>query len=90
MSRASVSRFGRSQSRKFVDLDPTRIKPKTLKFILVASKTSSLHYEDKARIGWFSVRIMWVSRASGHGTGSLTSQWGSTKRLPPVHTVASR
>ena len=40
-----------------------------------------------ARTGWLSVKIMWLSGISGHGAGSMASQWGSTIKSPWMRTV---
>ena len=48
------------------------------------------HYYNRARTGWLSIRIMWLSGISGHGAGGLVSQLGSTIKLPWVSTVTSR
>ena len=42
------------------------------------------------RLGWLIIiRIMWLSWISGHDSGGLLSQWGSTIKSPWVHTVTS-
>ena len=44
---------------------------------------------DRTWTGWLNVRIMWLSRISGHDTGGLISQCGSTIKSPWVHTFTS-
>ena len=44
----------------------------------------------RPRSGRFSVRIMWVSEISGHGTGNLISQWRSNIKSQWVHTMTCR
>ena len=44
-----------------VGLNPGRVKPMTLKLILVVSYPGARHYYDRARTGWFTFRIIWLS-----------------------------
>ena len=62
--------------------NPGRVKIMTYKFNLAASYSRALHYLDRARTGWLSVRIMLFGGISGHDAGCLVSQWGSTIRSP--------
>ena len=59
-----------------------RVKPMTLKLILVASEPNAQHYQDRLRTGLLSVRIMQLGGISGHGVVGLVSQWDSTIKLP--------
>ena len=65
MSRAPVFCSGRSGNPKVEDLSlepaglkPGRVKPKTLKLILIASWPGAQHYLDREKTGWLSVRII--------------------------------
>ena len=58
--------------------------------IFVISETGTQNYYDSARTGWLSVSIMWRSRITGHGAGSLVSKWDITIKSPPMHTVTTK
>ena len=45
----------------------------------VAEKLSdTLHYYERTKTCFLSVRIIWLSGISGHSAGGLISKWGST------------
>ena len=39
-------------------LKPNQVKPKTIKFAFAASPLSMHHYGERAKTGWFRIRIM--------------------------------
>jgi hypothetical protein len=43
---------------------PGRVKPKTIKLVCVASPLSMQHQGEKAKTGWFGIRIMCPSGAT--------------------------
>ena len=43
--------------------NPGRVKPMTLKLIVVTSQPGAQHYQDRARAGWPSVSIMQMSES---------------------------
>ena len=45
---------------------------------LVASWPGNWHYWARERTGWLSVRLIGLSRISGHGAVGMVLQWGST------------
>ena len=66
-----------------------RVKPITLKLILVAPWPGARHYEERARTVWLSVGIMQLSGTAGHCAGGLVFQCRSTMKSPWVRTVTS-
>ena len=62
--------------------NPNLVKPITKQFILGASQLGALHYQDRARTGCLSVRIILLSEISGNGTGGLLFHWSNTIQLP--------
>ena len=56
---------------------PSRIKPMSYTmYVWLPSLALSIHNIGKERTAYLSVRIMSLSRISGHGDDSLISQWG--------------
>ena len=39
--------------------EPRSGQPRTIKLVFVASSLSTQHYRERAKIGWFGIRIMY-------------------------------
>ena len=53
-----------SMCLEIVGSSPDRVKSKTIKLIFVASLLSTQHLGERAKTGWFGIRIMYPSGSS--------------------------